>query len=182
MPRTLTAFIVLGILLAACGDGGSTTTAGATTLAGSPPVCQPLADVVRLSDDFDSQLGVVVSKMTQGAATPEEERQVLAEFATLMADTEPVVEELLAKYDAAAALADGDLRENIETVRETTAVIWPIFADSIDGARTFEEASDALTEGISDPEITAIAIAGGTAALAIDEFSVPNCGFKVSNS
>lgn len=193
--RTTLAISSVALLLAvgACGDDAAaptTTTAPlvpTTTLpAGAPAVCGPLAEVVRISDEFSLRLNGVMAEIYAAAASGEQldaaaETELLADFRAAFAEADALMEELVGHYDDAAALADPQLAEHIVAVRDATTLLMPILNDALDDAATFEEFGTAFEAALTAPEVAETAMAGGLAALSIDEFSIPECGFKVSN-
>jgi phage-related minor tail protein len=191
--RLVLASTVIALLATACGDDAAapTTTVQATpgtTLApGTPAVCGPLAEVVRMSDEFSLRLNGVMADIYAAATTGEElsadaEAELLDDFRGAFAEASELVVELIGHYDDAAALAEPELAADIVAVRDATTMLMPILSEAVEDADTFDEFDTRLDAALTDPAVAAAAMAGGLAALSIDEFSIPECGFQVSNS
>lgn len=185
--------LALVISVGACGDDAAaptTTTAPAaptTTLAaGTPAVCGPLAEVVRLSDEFSLRLNGVMTDIYAAAASGEDldaeaEAQLLDDFRGAFADATGLIDELIGHYNAAAALAEPELAADIVAVRDGTTMLMPILSGAFAEADTFAELSTLFDTALTDPAVAEASMTAGLAALGIDEFSIPECGFKVSN-
>jgi hypothetical protein len=52
---------------------------------------------------------------------------------------------------------------------------------AIESAESFQEFGELFRESMADPDLQAVTFDGGTAALRLDQFTVPECGFKLSN-
>ncbi|HAX82810.1 MAG TPA: hypothetical protein DCY40_09620 [Actinobacteria bacterium] len=185
--------VVLVLAFGACGDDAAapTTTVQATpgtTLApGTPAVCGPLAEVVRLSNEFSLRLNGVMTDIYTAAATGEDlsadaEAELLDDFRGAFADATELIDELIGHYDAAAALAEPELAADIVAVRDGTLMLMPILTEAFEEADTFVELDTRFDTALTDPEVAEASMTAGLAALSIDEFTIPECGFKVSNS
>jgi hypothetical protein len=191
MNRLRLGVLLMALVAGACGDDDAATTTApttsTTTLApGTPAVCGPLAEVVRITDEFSLRLNGVMAEIYAAAAAGEEfdaaaEAELLDDFRVAYADAAGLMAALVGHYDDAAAIADPELATDIVALRDATTLLMPILSAALDDAETFDEFGAVFETALADPAIAETAMTGGLAALSIDEYSIPECGFKVSN-
>ena len=195
-------FVVLALLIAtgACTTADSapsattavetttTTALTATTTSGVPAVCAPLAEVVEASDEMGLRMSALLLELFEQIESssdtdvgPEAEAQALADFKDVMLETDPIIDEIVGRYGAALVVAPDDLLADLEALRDATIAIWPLMLQAIESAESFQEFGELFRESMADPDLQAVTLDGGTAALRLDQFTVPECGFKLSN-
>lgn len=171
--RPLALLAVLVLFAAACSDDPADDDASATTTAeqAGDEICAALQAV----RDFDDESQAVLSESLPpllAATTPEE---VDAAFSVFLEQFQPLVEEnlpdLLANYDALAALVPEEISPDVVELRDFTAS----FAGGLADATSRDEVEALFT---ADPEL-ATAVAAAT--LRIDEFSRDTCDIVIAN-
>ena len=203
----LAAMAGAALLLAGCGGGSSaeapvstterppitttlppttattaTTVAPATTttsaiVAAPPELCAAFQDVVALNDAVGESFDAAMRAGLSGDAA-----EALAAMKAAWREMETEIDALNDLYDRALAVAPEELRAPIVTLQEGTAELWPLLGDAILGAETVQDVSPRI-QAIFDSEAAAQAtIRAATAALELDEYTVPNCGFRLSNA
>jgi hypothetical protein len=55
-----------------------------------------------------------------------------------------------------------------------------IMVETAEVAGSFEEFEIALEQALADPDLNEVVVAGGAAALQLDQYTIPECGFKLS--
>ena len=176
-PRTL--LLTLLLVVAACGDSGEG--AGASVAASdasqgeSDVVCAPLRTVHEIDAEMNRAMAEVVADLeTTGEAA------AFAELQAIVADTDPLLADVVAGYDAALDAAPDRLREDLSTLRDGTVVLWHSVIDLIVAADSVEDFAASFETALQDPEFLEQTLASAAATLRLDEFTVPECGFRLS--
>ena len=148
-------------------------------------MCRALEEVVSLSDEFeftwantvgDAVFAWQAGELSNAAALLSEIRSVLPDFDELVADL------AAAHDDAAAEFGDPFVADTILRLKDGWTVTWPVLRDAISTAETLEELSTTLETAYDEAAIATAVINAEFAALDLDEFTIPNCGFRVSRN
>ncbi len=159
-------------------------TAPATTTApavANAAVCDALGEVRTLSDE----IGLLTSELLILASeppSPERETETAAGLAQVADELEGSLPELLDSYARAEAVADPDIATDIAVLAEGTAALTPAIAGAARSASSFAELDDAITAAFEDPDVQDSAQQAALAAIRLDQFTVPECGFQLSNA
>jgi hypothetical protein len=183
------------VLLTACGGGEaavqirpSTTAApalahGPTTSPVAAPVdgavCAALADVKAL-DARTSQLTNDLVADVVASIGQDDDDEILGQLRSWGAQLQALAEQASRGYRRAAAAAPPDVAGAIEELGAASARYMERFAAVLAEAPTLEQFFERYDELFSEPEVSeAIATAAG-AALTLDGYTEPNCGFRLS--
>lgn len=139
--------------------------------------CDALETVVELNDRANQAVNGVFAQLGDPAGA--DPAQLLEDLKAGFAEIDPLIENARVAYDEAAAVAEPGLAADIEALRDGTLVIWPALRDAILEADSAEDID--LTRVLSDPVITEAITSAAAAVLRLDEFTVPECGFRLSN-
>ncbi len=200
MRRTVLALVLVA---AACSGGGdepapltdpttapsstsaaTSTTLPTTTVAATETMtdavgetCAALQTVVDLNALANLAVNRVFAQLADPAGADPD--QLLEDLKAGFTEIDGLIEDARVAYDQAAEVAEPELASDIEALRDGTLIIWPALRDAILQA---ESAADIdLTEVLSEPELTAAITSAAAAVLRLDEFTVPECGFRLSN-
>lgn len=167
-------------------DGGVDTTEEAGTAAGPggdedvAPVCDPLAEVAALSEEIALLTNDIVLTAFD-PSTSEPDAETLAGFEQLADELDELLPDVLDAYARAEEVADPEIASDIALVAEGTEALTPPFVEAVRSAESFDELDDEIEAALQDPDLQASAQEAGVAALRLDEFTVPECGFQLSN-
>lgn len=200
MRRTVLALVLVA---AACSGGGdepapltdpttapsstsaaTSTTLPTTTVAATETMtdavgetCAALQTVVDLNALANLAVNRVFAQLADPAGADPD--QLLEDLKAGFTEIDGLIEDARVAYGQAAEVAEPELASDIEALRDGTLIIWPALRDAILQA---ESAADIdLTEVLSEPELTAAITSAAAAVLRLDEFTVPECGFRLSN-
>lgn len=139
--------------------------------------CAALQTVVDLNALANLAVNRVFAQLADPAGADPD--QLLEDLKAGFTEIDGLIEDARVAYDQAAEVAEPELASDIEALRDGTLIIWPALRDAILQA---ESAADIdLTEVLSEPELTAAITSAAAAVLRLDEFTVPECGFRLSN-
>lgn len=203
MRLVLSLLVMLSTVLVGCGedDGAFAPTTGAPEVTSTteeaessttdeqgsvPPVCAPLSEVVAANNEATLVMNDVILRITTLASEgepPDEQEQadLLAGFQAVIAAGTPLMDEMVARYDDALAVALPGLVSDLETLRDASLFLWPLLADSFGEATSLSEALEDFSAAVSTPQATETAQQGGLAAMRLNQFTMPECGFRLSN-
>lgn len=177
-PRPV--ILAMLLVLAACGDATTGEVPGATATTpnapgGEPAVCAHLRTVHEIDAAMNQAMGEVVADLerTGEAAAFSELQAIVAEADSLLAD-------VISGYDAALDVSPADLRDDLSTLREGTVVLWEVVIDLIVEADSADDFAASFEAELQDPGFLEQTLAAATATLRLDEFTVPECGFRLS--
>ena len=91
------------------------------------------------------------------------------------------MDEIVARYDDALAVAPPELVSDLETLRDASLFLWPLLVASFGEATSLSEALEDFSAAVSTPQATETAQQGGLAAMRLNQFTIPECGFRLSN-
>ncbi len=176
--QTRTLFLTLLVVVAACGDSGQEADGGTTASGPSPgesAACAPLRTVHEIDTEMNEAMAEVVADLeTTGEAA------AFAELQAIVAETDPLLADVVTGYDEALAVAPDGLREDLSTLREGTVILWSSVIDLIITADSAEDFAASFEAALQDPEFLERTLATAAATLRLDEFTVPECGFRLS--
>jgi hypothetical protein len=142
----------------------------------APPVCTELKRIRTLSDEISLVTGPIMT-----AFLNDEQDFDIQTLATVAAALDDKLPEVLDAYADAAAVAEDDtMVADIEAVSTATAEVTPVLAEVFRNAESVEDL-DELEQRLSSSEMATMTISAGEASLRLDEFTIPQCGFKFSN-
>jgi hypothetical protein len=190
MRRIAAVLLLVGPLLAACGDDGgsaagsdadadepsapaeTTTTAGAD----NDVVCEHLGTVERLDTESGRVSDSAIAQMNAGA-DPAVVIAALHESADLIESGLP---EIAAAYAAAAAAADPDVAADIEALAESTATLSPTIVGALRSVSSVEDLA-AMEQAFDSPEFLATAQAAAASAQSLNRYTEVVCGFTITD-
>ena len=155
---------------------GSVPAATGTLAPDAPPVCAELKRIRTLSDEISLVTGPIMASFLNDEQ--DFDVQTLATVAAALDDKLPEV--LDAYADAAAVAEDETMVADIEAVSKATEEVTPVLADVFRNADSVEDLGE-LEQRLSSSEMATMTISAGEASLRLDEFTIPQCGFKFSN-
>jgi hypothetical protein len=170
-------------------SGSDTTVSAAVTTAPSsvpaatgtlapdaPPVCAELKRIRTLSDEISLVTGPIMTSFLN-----DEQDFDIQTLATVAAELDDKLPEVLDAYADAAAVAEDDtMVADIEAVSKATEEVTPVLAEVFRNADSVEDLGE-LEQRLSSSEMATMTISAGEASLRLDEFTIPECGFKFSN-
>jgi len=111
-----------------------------------------------------------------------DEAALLAEMHAVALFLDEKTPNILAAYEEAAVGAENlaDLAADIRQVADLTAVLNPLLIEAMSNVTSFSDFSP-MEALVSDPALMQQAISAGEAALRVDAFTIPTCGFKLSS-
>jgi len=158
-------------------EGGDSSDEGSEPTSSDEELCGALSAIVDLNTDMGLAMQPLEAKIVaEGPDAP-----IADEAAAVADEMEAGRETIQESYADAVDAASGDLRAALEVLADTTPqLITPL----VDVFRDAEQAVDLdrIETVFQDEEIQQAAIDGGQAALEVDEFAIPNCGFRFSNT
>lgn len=144
---------------------------------GDRELCEALSAIVDLNDD----VGAATQPLEAALATGGVDASIVDE-AKAVADA--LVEgqrDVAAAYEVAIEAASGDRRADLVLLADTTVELLDPMVQVMRDATTVGDLAE-IDVIFEDPEVVEAAVAGGRAALRIDEFAIPTCGFRFSNT
>ena len=92
----------------------------------------------------------------------------------------PLRDDTIDAYRRAFQVAPPELRSDIATLEEVTPKLTRVVFDHVLDAERLDELDFATV--LSNPTVVQWSLDGAAAALRLDDFTVPECGFRLSNS
>jgi hypothetical protein len=142
----------------------------------APPVCTELKRIRTLSDEISLVTGPIMASFLSDEA--DFDIQTLATVAEALDEKLPEV--LDAYADAAAVAVDETMAADIDAVSKATEEVTPVLAEVFRNAESAEDLTE-LEQRLSTSDMASMTISAGEASLRLDEFTIPQCGFKFSN-
>jgi hypothetical protein len=146
-----------------------------------PAACGPLREVKTLSDEIGERTSDILVLAAE-PSSPEQEAETLAAFAQVADDIDALLPDVIAAYARAEQLADGDIADDLALLADGTEALTPPIVEAIRTAESFADLDEGLQSALEDPDLQESAQQAGLAALRLDEFTIPECGFQLSNA
>jgi hypothetical protein len=147
-----------------------------TVPAGAAPVCTELRRVRTISDEISLTMAPVLMTVLD----PEAELD-LASLPAIADELDARLPDVLDAYADASAVAEDDaMAADIDAVAGATEAVTPLLVQVFRSADSVEDLTE-IEQVLSSPENQSAAVSAGEASLRLDEFTVPECGFKFSN-
>lgn len=142
-------------------------------------VCVELEKVRTLSNEMSLITNSAMVELT-GSGGVIDEAAVLARLREASDLLEQSLPTLLGAYEAAALVAPTDVAADLRALAGGTAVLTPALAEFMRNAATIQELAG-IEQLFERPDLADAAYAAGTAALRLNGFTIPSCGFQLSN-
>jgi len=149
--------------------------------AGSDPICESLQDLIDLTGPASDALLDVVDAGDLATETPGLEDDIVFLDATAQVAALPAIQAFEKGYEVAADTAGGELGQHISALGEVSLKFWydlEVVASEAADAEDFFVLIDAY---LRSAEVVEAGARGVAAQEAIDEFTVPECGFRISD-
>lgn len=141
------------------------------------PVCEPLAEVIELSALVDAEFAPLAT-LSPDASSEAEVLEVMTDVADVLDEQSSQVFDA---YDRAIDVAPPELVNDLETLAAGTADLLPPLVDGLRAAEGFDDVQAAFA-ALAEPPLADAAMEAARAAFELDEFTIPECGFQLSDS
>lgn len=174
-------------------EGASTSTAGgqlesdttSTSIeSDSTGTGQDICGELQRIKDLESEVTLAINELLVGLLEPGDdvdEQLLLGDLQTVADMLDDNLEQVLDAYDRAVALATPDVADDLERVAATAAAITPRIADAYRGVESLDQLAPRIEQALADPDLLEETQEGAVASVRLNEFTIPTCGFQLSN-
>lgn len=149
--------------------------------AGSDPICESLQDLIDLTGPASDALLDVVDAGDLATETPGLEDDIAFLEATAQAANLPAIRAFEKGYEVAADTAGGELGQHISVLGEVSLQFWYDLEVVASEAADAEDFFVRIDAHLMSAEVLEAGARGMAAQEAINGFTVPECGFSISD-